>query len=107
VREFGHTLAAVPIVRSCLVEQRDVSSAAQAVVLLDGFVEHLEFRRRLPASRLRRVSGVLREWIRGDYHIYSNGMWSVGADLLRPRPPQPPPQADLARAARADATALT
>ena len=85
VRETGHVLAALPILRRCLVEQRDVSSVAQAVVRLDEFVDHLDFRRRLPASRLRRVSGVSRAWIRGDYHAYSNGMWSVGADLLRPR----------------------
>src|SRR4051812_6877273 len=83
VRGAGHVLAGAPIAGRCLVEQRDASSATQAVVLVDGFVEHLEFRRRLPASRLRRVSGVLRGWIRGDYRVYSNGMWSVVADLLR------------------------
>jgi glycosyltransferase involved in cell wall biosynthesis len=84
VRELGQILATVPIVRQCLVEQRPVPSAAQAVVLLDEFVEHLEFRRRLPHARPRRAFAVGRAWVRGDYHRYANGMWSAVADVLRP-----------------------
>ncbi len=47
-------------------------------------ISHLEHRAGLPASRVARIRGVLRQTLNGDYRRYSTGWSSIAKDLLLP-----------------------
>lgn len=80
---YGETLAVARAVRGRLLERRGEGfDDAAALAELDGRIAHLEARRGLPRSRLRRTWPVLRELVSLRYERYSNGVASAAKDLL-------------------------
>jgi glycosyltransferase involved in cell wall biosynthesis len=84
VRRAGGALRRVPGVRGLVVELVEPPDPGEAEAMVGEFLHHWQFRQGLPVSRVRRLGPVLWVWRRGDYHRFANGVWSVGADLLRP-----------------------
>jgi glycosyltransferase involved in cell wall biosynthesis len=58
--------------------------AAQSLEEIERKISHLQHRARLPASRVVRISGILRRILNGDYWRYSTGWSSIAKDLLIP-----------------------
>lgn len=68
--------------RARLVERGEGFDCAASLGRLDARVRHLRARASMPAGRLARARLVMRELIARRYHLYSNGFYSAGKDLL-------------------------
>jgi hypothetical protein len=81
---YETTLAVARAVRGRLLEfAGEGFDDAAALAELDARIAHLEARRGLPRSRLRRTLPVLRELLSLRYRHYSNGVASAAKDLLK------------------------
>jgi hypothetical protein len=76
---IGHLIS----VRDRLVSVEEWEGRDEAVARVDDCIAHLRARAALPAPRLRRPAGVLRELAVGRYGRYSLGVASAVADLAR------------------------
>lgn len=79
---YAETLAVAESLRQRLLDKREEFDSREAVAELEGRIEHLRARARLPESKLRRAGCVLRELATRRYHLYSNGVRSAVKDLL-------------------------
>lgn len=79
---YDEALAVSHAVRLRLLEKGHAFASGDAVRRLERRIVHLEARRSLPRSKLRRAPRVLRELITFRYHHYSKGIQSAVKDLL-------------------------
>lgn len=59
-----------------------ISDTGRVLTEIDRKISHLQHRAQLPALRLARFPGVLRQCLNGDYWRYSTGWSSIAKDLL-------------------------